>query len=479
MREDIPVLGPSSKNSVIQVNPQLRINLFLKKEGAGAKALFSLRHTPGLILKDTATSGTGRSNGVQWDNKDWFVIGQKLVSIDSNGIMVEVGDLLTAGSRCELAAGRDHIMVVDGTYGYAWDGATFTSNIQSADSDFPDNPSHCRYLDGFFLVNEVGTGNFYKSASENPVAGGWDALEFEVASAAPDDVLALEVFDRDAFLFGQYTTQPYTNTGDTDFPFSPYPNTIQAGILAPHSAAVSKLGVCFLANTKDGDVTVELLAGTSMTTISDEDINDRLGELTGLSSAIGSIYSQKGRTFYCLTFPADDVTLVCDLTGGFLWHDRSSLVDGVAGRWRVNGIGYLSGNKVYAVDSLNANLYELSLSTYTENGETIQRENYTQIIHNKGDRFTIHSLEYQMRRGVGLESGQGSAPVLMMRVSKDGGETYSEFRHKAFGQQGQYRKRAAYKRVGEYENFNHHLRITDPVPIAIMGAVADIEWGYS
>ncbi len=476
-RETIPMLGPSSRNSAIQVNPQRTINMYLRREAPGAKVPFTLRHTPGLILKNTGTSGVGRTNGTEWGGRSWFIIGGKLTGIDSNGGITEVGTLLTASSRCVIAAGVTHLLIVDGTYGYAYDGTTFTSNIQTVDPDFPSNPTHAKYIDGFFIVNAAGTGNFYKSASENPVAAGWNALEFEVASAAPDNILAMEVHDRDLYAMGQYTIQPYTNTGDTDFPFSPYPNTLQAGVLAPYSPVDSKLGIPFLACTKEGDVSVELLAGNSLTTISDADVHDRLGDLTGLSGAIGSIYTQKNHTFYCLTFPADNLTLCCDLTNGFLWHDRSSLVDSVAGRWRVNGLGYLSGNKVYAVDYLTARLYELSLSTYTENGSTIQRDRYTQIIHNNGDPFTIHSREHEFRRGG--DPGDGTTPQIMQRVSKDGGMSYSEFRHKSLGGPAQYRARAVYPRVGDYTEYTEHWRVTAPIPICKITDYAEIEWGHS
>ncbi len=475
MRDSIPILGPSSQNSVIQVNPQRGVNLFLKREGAGAKSPFSLRQCPGLVLMDEASAGVGRSNGVEWQNRTWFVVGEKFCGIDSNGAVTEVGTLLTADSRCEIAAGRDYIMITDGTYGYAYDGATFTQDIQNTDSDFPDNPTHCRYIDTFFMANESGTGNFYKSATENPLS--WDGLEFEVASAAPDDVLAIEVYDRDFIALGQYTTQRYTNTGDADFPFSPYPNTVQAGILAPYSLATSVYGTIFLANTKDGSATVVLLNGGSQTVISDSDIHDRIGRSEGLSGAFASIYTQNGHTFYCLTIPSEDLTLCCDLSEGYAWHDRSSLIDGEAGRWRINGIGYLSGNKVYAVDAYNTNMYELSLSTYTENGEEMQGDRYGQLIHNNGNRLTVHSIEFDMEKGKGVTGDITADPTIMMRVSKDGGMTYSPFRSRTFGQQGQYQKRTTFRRVGDYVQFNFHIRITDAVPRAIFGAFADIEWG--
>lgn len=474
MRDSIPILGPSSENSIVQTNPQRRVNLYLKQEAPGARSPYSLRHTPGLILVDTATGGVGRSNGIQFDAREFFVIGEMLVSVDANGLLSEVGTLLTSSGRVEMAAGRTYMMLTDGTYGYAYDGVTFTQNIQNTDPDFPDGPTHCRYIDGFFIVNESGTDNFYKSASEDPLD--WDPLEFEVASAAPDNILAIEVYDRDLIALGQYTVQRYYNSGDPDFPYSPYPNTVQAGILAPHSVVPSVMGTIFLANTKDGYAAVVMLSGGSIDVISDADINDRIGGFTGLSSAIGSIYTQNGHTFYVITFPADNTTLVCDLSQNFMWHDRSSLIDGEAGRWRISGLGYLSGSKVYGVDYLNANLYELDLGTYTENEATIQRDNYAQIIHNNGNRLQIHSLEYVLNRGVGLITGQGSDPQLMLRVSKDGGQTYSPFRLKPFGTMGQYQKRSIFKRVGEYVEFNSHLRVTDPVPVDIMAAYADIEW---
>lgn len=55
-------------------------------------------------------------------------------------------------------------------------------------------------------------------------------------------------------------------------------------------------------------------------------IRETIGNLDTISDAYGLIYKYAGRKFYHLTFPTEDLTLVCDLDTG-LWHSRSTTVN--------------------------------------------------------------------------------------------------------------------------------------------------------
>jgi len=51
-----------------------------------------------------------------------------------------------------------------------------------------------------------------------------------------------------------------------------------------------------------------------------------------------------------------------------------------------------------------------------------------------------------------------------MRVSRDGGNTFGDFREKSLGEQGKYRTRVVYRRCGivDQDNFVMQFRVTDP-----------------
>ena len=475
MLETIPILGPSTDTDS-QVNPQKTVNMYVKIESPGAISPISLRRTPGLpLIASAGTGGVGRSNGTRWKGKEYFVIGASLVSIDDNDVVATVGTLLTNSGRCEITRGRSYVMVVDGTYGYAWNGTTFTQNIQSGDADFPNNPTHCRYIDGFFIVNEAGTDNFYRSDLEDPT--GQDPLIFEVASASPDNILALGVFDRDIFTGGEDSTQRYYNSGGAGFNFSPYPNTIQMGLVAPYSLYDWSGGVTGLFQSRTGGLGVYTLTGGQAIPESTDDDNEEMQGFSTKLDAFGTFYTLNNLNFYALTFPSANVTKVFQL-GRKLSHHQASydstLPSGTIGRWRVSGLGY-TGKRILAVDYANDNIYTLDTNTYTENSNPLICERFSQIIHNKGLPISCSRYEVHAKRGVGILSGQGSNPKLQLAVSYNGGETYSVHRSKSIGGQGQYRRRSVWKHLsGDVEQLNTWLRYSEPTDFAIFGGTADV-----
>lgn len=474
MRETLPILGPSSGNSLVQVNPQKTVNMYVKIEQPGALSPISLRRTPGLTLIDnTDTGGVGRSNGVRWRNKEYFIIGSRLISVTDNNVITAEGVLLTNSGRCVIARGRDYLLIVDGTYGYAWDGATFTSNIQSSDADFPSNPTHAVYVDGYFLVNESGTDNLYRSASEDPTD--WDALLFGVASASPDNIIGLEVFGRDIIVAGEDSIQRYFNNSGTGFNFQSYPSNFELGLIAPYSLAHSAFGGTGLMHSDEGGIGVYTIAGGSMTLESTDDDAEEIASFSTVSDAFGMAFMMNNIAFYVITFPAAAVTKVFQIGRNLSHHLESRDSDSASiGRWRVSGLGY-TGKRILAVDYNSDNIYLLDKDAYTENGNNLICDRYTQIVHSQGMTFSCSRYEINAKRGVGLISGSGSDPKIQLRISRDGGETYSEFRNKPIGKIGQYEKRSVYRQLGgDFVQFNTHMRYSEPTDFAIFGGNMDI-----
>jgi hypothetical protein len=110
---------------------------------------------------------------------------------------------------------------------------------------------------------------------------------------------------------------------------------------------------------------------------------------------------------------------------------------------------------------------------YTDNGQTIPREVVTRHGSANFNIFSVDELYVDMETGVGLNSGQGSTPTLLLDVSKDNGRTYSTPRQLQLGPLGQYRQRLIARRFGSSRDFTFRLRMTDPVQFTITdGAVS-------
>ena len=85
----------------------------------------------------------------------------------------------------------------------------------------------------------------------------------------------------------------------------------------------------------------------------------------------------------------------------------------------------------------------------------------------------MNELVVEFERGVGLNSGQGSAPVAWLSVSEDGGRTWSPEYETSIGAMGKYAPRAVWRRLGMAETSGQvtfKIAWSDPVKSVVMGA---------
>lgn len=97
----------------------------------------------------------------------------------------------------------------------------------------------------------------------------------------------------------------------------------------------------------------------------------------------------------------------------------------------------------------------------------------------------LHRLELLLRTGIGLTAGppdapvQGSDPQVMMRLSRDGGMTWTSERWVSAGAIGKYLTRARWLSNGRYRNAVCEITVSDPVDWQFLAMSADLEAGSS
>ena len=92
---------------------------------------------------------------------------------------------------------------------------------------------------------------------------------------------------------------------------------------------------------------------------------------------------------------------------------------------------------------------------------------------NNLSRTIQHAMQLDCETGVGLNTGQGSDPQVMLRWSDDGGHTFSNGHWKSMGAIGKFGKRTIWRRLGATMKIRdrvYEVSGTDPVRIYIMGA---------
>jgi hypothetical protein len=213
--------------------------------------------------------------------------------------------------------------------------------------------------------------------------------------------------------------------------------------------------------------------------ISTHAIENQIEKAGSFGDARAISYALNGHLFYALTLPGR-ATFVYDFTANE-WAQRAY------GTWPMgampiadDGIVTFAMNGEKRIVGLgDGSLYELSLDAFDLAGDPLIREFTTPPLWPDTAMRTISRLELVFEAGVGLTSGQGSNPLVMMTVSKDGGRTWSAPREAGIGVIGDYRRRAYWTRLGAGRDWRFKFRVSDPVPFSAFGASVDFEAGTS
>ena len=397
----------------------------------------------------------------------YIATGTAFYRMDSTYAVTQVGTLDTASGNVQMASNGQQLIIVDGSYGYIWTPGTSTfAKITSA--AFPAASSVC-FLDGYFIVNAVNTNTFFYSGLYDGFS--WNALDYNAAEAAPDNVVGVLATFGFLYVFGQYTTELWYDAGDPLSVFRRADGMVNnVGLLAPASAAkVGDTGnmVCWLATSNAGRGYVVASAGGSQTQrISTPEIEYLWAQYETLSDAVAYGYTTEGHTFYVLTFPTANTTWVYDFQTQ-AWHERST------NGGRHVGQNYAFFTDIHVIGSgLDGSVYQMHMDTYDDAGLAIQR---TLISPTMGDDDTglvsYLSMQVDMERGMGLPSGQGSDPKLMLAWSDDSGHSWCDEIMGGIGQQGNYTLRVIFRRLGRSFRRTWRVRISDPVKVVIQSAV--------
>lgn len=90
------------------------------------------------------------------------------------------------------------------------------------------------------------------------------------------------------------------------------------------------------------------------------------------------------------------------------------------------------------------------------------------------DKFTL-----ELETGLGLTTGLGSDPQIMLRFSDDGGQTWTSERWVSAGLIGRYKARPIWRRLGQSRDRVFEIVVTDPIPWRIIGADLQVRGGTS
>jgi hypothetical protein len=384
----------------------------------------------------------------------WVVSGTKLYRVDSNKTVTEIGTVGVA-NRVKIINNITTIVVVNQPNAYYYDTSTSTFG-QITDADFTSRGAlDADFLDNYLLFVEPDSGRFF--CADVGSATSFNSLNFATAEASPDDLVGLIVDHRQVLLMGEETVEIWELVGGAGFPFARASNGfVEQGCFNGQTAAKQDNTVFWLAQ----DYTVRRLDGITPVRISQTGIEQALGSVT-IGSGQAFSYSQEGHLFYVLTFP--EGTFVYDASTKE-WHERETY--GYA-YWLAWSHAQFAGLELVGDVSSNRIGY-LSPTTYDDWGTTQRMEWTYQPVYAEGNRAFHDRLEVIMETGVGLTTGQGSDPEMMMDVSDDGGRTWQALPNRKVGKIGEHQQRVIWPQLGSSFDRVYRGAISDPIKVTLI-----------
>lgn len=457
-------IGPAYQSRSLDVAGDRCVNLFLEaKEVANDRGEAALYSTPGTAVFCALPKSPVRGM-INCDGRVFAVAGNKLYEIYTNGTYTDRG-LIPSSGPVFLRWNGYQLFIAHGNTAHLLE-----ANQLYVVPGFPTaGASGVAMVDNYFIASEKESRRFHISEL-NDGRTGW-GTDVAVKEGAGDSIVTVFEDHRELWVFGRYTTEVWWNTGNADFPFERINGRFfEVGCAAARSIAKLDNSIVWLGASERGKGVVRR-AADSPQRISTHSIEAAIESYGDVTDAVAYSYIEQGHEFYVLTFPTANKTWAYDAATQ-TWHEREywdatrGTTHAVRGRVFCTGFGHnLVG------DWENGNVYRMSMNLTTENGAALRRKRVAPVLFNEDKRITLADIQVDVQTAPMVNSDMAA----ILRVSRDGGYTWSNERYASIGQIGGYDKRVTWRRCGQQRRAVCEFTITDAAPVAIIGAYINAE----
>jgi hypothetical protein len=195
------------------------VNCYVEQAGEEGKSPLPIYASEGLSPFATLTGGSTIRAAIGYDDAAFYAVSGTSVYrvLAAGGTTAALSGSISGAGRVGIARNRaGELGIVAGGvyYKVASDGTTLstvdTSSLTGTLVDIV-------HIDGYFVLL-MDTGEWYITAIDD--AGAISELDFEDTASSPDGLVAGAKRGGDLVLFGEQSTEFWTNTGGGDFPFS-------------------------------------------------------------------------------------------------------------------------------------------------------------------------------------------------------------------------------------------------------------------
>ena len=484
----IPLIGPAWDSRCKDISAQVTRGLYPEVNAEG-KTVVSLHAFPG--LKEFAdcdeAGGAISAPGGAFRGSDimngilYVVMGNDIFEVASDGTATHNG-MANLGTPEKIPGSERVDMRNDGSdYVIAYGAGMMFSPIGTkprkiTDADVTD-PHTVDYLNGQFVFDDSDGSQFKTSqlTSALSLTDFADSNDVAAAEAYPDDTLRIITHNQLSYFFGAESREAWWNSGVGDPPFDRVQGSVRREGIAGRWAVTSDNDTLFFLDNKR---IPRALRGFDSVPLGNPALGKEFESYSTVEDAIALTYRLDYERFFELVFPSEDRTWV--------WHEPTNswfeLSSGVnRQRHAVAGYEFVYGKHLF-MHPTNSKIYELDFDTFTDAGETVRRVRRTANIHGglyqaPGKELIFDRVHFDFETGVGIATGQGSDPQVMIRFSDDAGRTWSAEQWHPMGVAGDYLRRVTLNQQGRAYNRVYEVAYSEPTRFSLIGANADIQFG--
>lgn len=459
----INITGPTYQSRSRPLSSQLTSNMY-HQFAEGGKDKYTLHSFPGQSLISSVTGTVDRGQH-RMSEVQYKVVDNTLYSVDAAGAHTSRGAVSGSGRCIFEGDGTNLVIVSDKVFVY---NATTTVFSENTNVNLVGTQSVTIINNQFLYTTPALT---FMAAPGDPFSvSGLDAVG---AESSPDMLVRDYVFNQTIYRFGERTTEPWYNSEVGTPPIDRIDGQeFSVGLGAIHSVANTDNAIYWLGDDK----AVYRVAGGIVQRISNDGISNAIENMSKFNDAFGYTFTLQGQDFYLITFPSENVTYVInEKLGVDGWYNLASSTMNNA----YSGTSLLQVYDKLIVGSGGKNL-ELKLNEFTQDTDTMLRTRITSSINGdllgvKGQRVKMSRLELIMEQGVGLISGQGENPRIMIEASYDGGRSFDSGAWVEVGRAGEHTLRVEWFNMMSFTDMILKISMSDPVPLSIYSAAIDVK----
>ena len=440
----IPILNGIYTDSTPELRTAYPVNMVPVPKTSGISNGF-LRPGDGIVANGTGP-GIDRG-GINWNGICYRVMGTKLVTVASNGVVTILGDVGgPVDSLVTFDYSFDLLAVASGGRLYYWSPAG--GLVQVTDPDLGIVLDFC-WVDGYFLTTDGE--NLVVTELTDPTQ--INPLKYGASEIDPDPVVAILKLRNEVYAMNRNTIEVFDNVGGELFPFQRIDGAqIQKGVIGTHGCCVYLERIAFLGGGRNEAPGIYIGAAATTQKISTQEIDNLLLTYSEAQLALVKLEARNEKNHQHLYVHLPDRTVVYDASASEalqdqVWFTLTTTVVGFA-QYRARNLVW-AYDKWLVGDPQSSTIGYLVQDTGQHWGQQVRWEFGTMIVYNEGNGAIFNRLELVSLTG---SVAIGKNPQISTSYSVNG-QAWSQDRYISVGTTGTMSKRLAWFQQGHMRNW--------------------------